>query len=133
MSRPVALNTGQWVRFVVAGVLNTGLSYGCYLLLARYMTYQLAYLFAYALGVVAAYGLNARYVFRISFSWRGLLSYPVVYLGQYLLAALLLEAAVQWGGLSKAIAPLPVMACMVPFSYLANKLVLHWTHQRRLP
>lgn len=132
MSWPVALNAGRWLRFLLAGVLNTGLSYGCYLLLAQYMTYQLAYLFAYVLGVVAAYGLNAWYVFRIACSWRGLLSYPAVYLGQYLFAALLLEAAVQWVGLSEANAPLPVMACMVPFSYLANKIVLHWPLQRRV-
>lgn len=131
MLRPAAFDTRQWLRFVLAGLLNTALSYGFYLLMVRYMGYQLAYLLAYALGVILAYVLNAGYVFRISCSWRGLLSYPVVYIVQYILAAILLEAAVNWVGLKQAVAPLPVMVCMVPLSYLVNKFVLHWPLQRR--
>lgn len=131
MYQPVVVNARQWLRFIVAGTFNTALSYGCYLFLASYITYQLAYLCAYALGVVAAYGLNAKYVFRLSCSWRGLFSYPIVYVVQYGLGALLLWIMVQWVGLSQTLAPLPVMVCLVPLSYLINKAMLALLHKRQ--
>lgn len=129
----VACNPRQWGRFVLAGLVNSSISYGCYWVLATQINYQAAYLIAYALGIIVAYVLNARFVFRVSCSWHGFFAYPIVYLVQYLISATMLEGFVSWLGLSQWIAPLVVIIAMVPKSYLINKIVLRHQHVNHYP
>lgn len=112
------------LRFVVGGALNTGLSYGIYLLLLLIVDYQVAYFFAYLCGLLFAYWFNAVVVFKVPLSWRGLMAYPIVYLTQYAASALLLGSLVAFAGIAEAFAPLVVTAVMMPVTYLMNKLVL---------
>jgi len=115
---------GRWLRFLAAGALNTGLSYGAYLILHRVLPYQVAYAISYALGVVFAYWLNSRAVFGVPLSWRRFFVYPLIYVAQYALGALLLALMVEAAGVSKTWAPLVVVVLLIPLSYLANKWVL---------
>ncbi|MGA7817085.1 GtrA family protein, partial [Caballeronia sp.] len=71
------------LRFIVGGAANTGFTYVIYLLLKRVVPYQVAYLVAYCCGVVFAYWFNAVFVFKVPLSWKGAMSYPVVYVVQY--------------------------------------------------
>lgn len=116
----------RWLRFAVGGGVNTAATYGIYLALNTILGYQFAYLLAYALGVILAYWVNAVFVFRVPLSWAGLLSYPLVYVVQYLVSALLLEGLVEYFGVREALAPLLVVAMMVPVTYAMSKLVLGW-------
>lgn len=118
----------RWLRFVVGGAVNTAFTYGVYLALSVILAYQLAYLFAYATGVVFAYWFNSVVVFRVPLSWRGLYSYPLVYAIQYIASALLLGVLVELAGLSEIIAPLVVTVCMVPVTYVMSKFVLGWVN-----
>ncbi|NML62587.1 GtrA family protein [Massilia sp. RP-1-19] len=118
------------MRFVAGGVANTAFSYGVYLLLQFVMDYQLAYLVAYAAGIVFAYWFNARHVFRVPLSWRGLFAYPLVYVVQYGLSALLLHVLVERLGAAPAWAPLPVTVAMLPLTYAMNRLVLTFKGSR---
>jgi len=114
----------RWLRFAVGGAVNTAASYGIYLLLHLVLPYQAAYLLAYAAGVLFAYWFNSVFVFHTPLAWRTLLTYPLVYAVQYLLSAALLAGAVEVLRLSPTLAPLLVAACMVPSSYLINKMAL---------
>lgn len=114
----------RWLRFAAGGAVNTGASYGIYLLLHLVMPYQAAYLLAYAAGVLFAYWFNSVFVFHTPLSWRTLFTYPLVYAVQYLLSAALLAVAVEGLRLPSGLAPLLVAACMVPLSYLINKMAL---------
>jgi len=114
----------RWVRFLCGGAVNTLLSYLLYLGLIQIMPYQGAYLVAYVAGVLLAYWLNSRFVFRVPLSWRGMFTYPVVYLVQYLAAAALLELLVRFVSVRPAYAPLLVTAILMPLTYLMNKVVL---------
>lgn len=120
----------RWARFVVGGVINTGFGYGLYLLLALALPYPLAYLLAYAAGVVFSYWFNAVVVFRVPLSWAGFLAFPLVYAVQYLISAALLGLLVEWLQVPHKLAPLAVAACMVPLSYVISKLVLAWSARR---
>lgn len=120
----------QWLRFLIGGGINTAATYAVYLLLHAVLAYQVAYLLAYAAGIVFSYWFNARVVFRTALSWKGLAAYPLVYLVQYAASALLLGALVESADISKQFAPLIVTALMMPLTYLMSKIVLDITNQR---
>ncbi len=123
----------RWGRFLVGGAINTGFSYVLYLLLALALPYQLAYLLAYAAGVVFSYWFNAVVVFRVPLSWKGFLAFPVVYAVQYIISAMLLGLLVELLHVPHKLAPLAVAACMVPLSYLISKVVLAWSARGAAP
>lgn len=122
--------TGRWLRFVIGGVLNTGLSYAVYLLLCTILAYQAAYAIAYVVGIVFGYLFNARFVFNVAWSWRGFWAYPIVYLLQYVGSAVLLGLFIERLAVSEVIAPVVVSAVMVPVTYAMSRWVLSWTRNR---
>ena len=125
----LALNK-RWALFIVGGLLNTGLTYGIYLVLRLTINYQAAYLLAFACGIVFSYWFNARFVFHVPLSWRGFFAYPLVYLAQYLASAALLRILVEYVGASSTYAPLLITAMMVPATYVMSKFVLAITKRR---
>ena len=118
----------RWISFLAGGCLNTLLTYGIYLLLSMYIGYQLAYAIAYVSGIVFSYLFNAHVVFNVEKSWKGLMAYPLVYLLQYILAAFMLNLAVEKLGLPKEIAPLLIIVLLLPVTYLLSKTILKATH-----
>lgn len=116
----------RWLRFIIGGGINTGFTYLVYICINKFTSYQIAYLFAYILGVIFSYWFNARFVFKTPLSWRGLLSYPLVYVLQYLMSAVLLGILIDFFETNESIAPLLITALMIPFTYLMSKIVLQW-------
>lgn len=121
----------RWLRFLVGGGINTAFTYGVYLTLNLVMGYQSAYLMAYSMGVVFAYWFNAVLVFRVPLSWKGFFSYPLVYLIQYGVSALLLGVLVEFGSVSTTLAPLAITIGMVPLTYVMSKLMLAYIARDR--
>lgn len=117
-------NARRWLYFIIGGGINTGFTYLIYLGLNAFLTYQLAYLIAYIVGVVFAYWFNASLVFHVPLSWKGLVSYPVVYVAQYLVSALFLGGLVEFFQINELISPLVVAGAMIPVSYALSKFVL---------
>ncbi|WP_259674621.1 GtrA family protein [Pseudomonas fluorescens] len=122
-------NVRRWVSFLAGGCLNTLLTYGIYLLLNMYISYQKSYIIAYISGIVFSYLFNAQIVFNVKKSWKGLMAYPLVYLLQYILAALLLSLMVERLGIAKEIAPLLIIVLLLPVTYLLSKTILKATDQ----
>jgi len=119
----------RWLRFILGGGANTAFTYGAYLAMNLVLEYQVAYLIAYAMGVVFAYWFNAVVVFRLPLTWKGFFSYPLVYVIQYGASALLLGVLVEVAGVSEILAPLAVTIGMVPLTYVMSKRVLGWTNR----
>jgi putative flippase GtrA len=122
-------NIRRWVSFLAGGLLNTLLTYGIYLLLNLYIGYQKSYVIAYITGIVFSYLFNAQIVFNVKKSWKGLMAYPIVYLLQYVLAALMLSLMVERLGIPKEIAPLLIIVLLLPVTYLLSKTILKATDQ----
>ena len=114
----------EFLRFLVAGLINTGASYVVYLLLLSALGYEAAWAGAYAAGILVAYVLNSRFVFGTPMTVRKALRYPLVYLAQYLVSAALLYALVTWLGVDARWAALIVLICSVPASFVLNRLAL---------
>jgi putative flippase GtrA len=123
-SRKADPRVQRWLRFLLGGGINTAFTYGLYIALNLVMGYQWAYLLAYALGVVFAYWFNAVMVFKVPLSWKGVVSYPLVYVIQYGASALLLGALVEMGPVNETLAPLIITVGMVPLTYVLSKLLL---------
>jgi putative flippase GtrA len=125
--KAIQLGAQNWVRFLLGGIVNAALSYSVYLVLNLFLGYQWAYLAAYACGMVFSYCFNAAFVFEARLSWRGLFSYPAVYLIQYGASALLLGWLVESGVCSEAIAPLPIVILTLPLTFIMSKVVIRWS------
>lgn len=130
---PAAPRRQRWLLFTLGGALNTGISYGLYWVLSNVLQYQVAYLIAYVVGVLISYWFNASLVFHTPLSWRGLFTYPWVYVAQYVTSAVLLAGLVEVVGLHRGWAPLLVTVAMVPVTYLLTRAVLLGRGTRQPP
>ena len=115
------------IKFVVGGGINTAFTYGLYLGLQVIMPYQVAYALAFATGIVFSYWFNATIVFKTPISWKGAFSFPLVYLAQYLLSAVLLSVFVEQLGIAQSIAPLIVIIVTIPITFVLTRWFLRRT------
>ena len=115
---------GEFGRFLIAGAVNTGLTYALYLLLLGSVRYLIAYSVAYVTGIVLSYFLNALFVFRTGTAISGMMKFPLVYVAQYLLGGLVLWTCVEWLNVRREIGLAISIAVTVPTTYLASKLAL---------
>jgi len=116
--------SGEALRFLIAGAANTAATYVIYLLALQVVPYRVAYTIAYALGIVLAYALNTRFVFRTPWRWKTLLAYPMVYLLQYGLGVACLTVLVERHWVSPELAPLLVVAITLPVTFVASRLLI---------
>lgn len=114
----------RWLRFLLGGGINTAFTYAMYIALNQVISYQVAYLIAYATGVIFAYWFNAVIVFKARMSWKGCFSYPIIYITQYAFSALVLGVLIEFANVNVIVAPLIVTVVMIPVSYILNRYIL---------
>ena len=114
----------EFVRFIVAGAINTVVTYGLYLVLLPFLRYLIAYSAAYAVGIILSYWLNSVVVFRQSMSFRGFVRFPLVYVAQYAVTATLLWVCVGVLGMTKEVSLLAAIALTIPATFLAARLAI---------
>jgi len=82
-TQPLGRDNWRFVRFVVVGVVNTGFSYGIYvLLIVLGLRYMVANLVALLLGILFSFKTQGRLVFRETSNrrlWRFMLVWAVIY------------------------------------------------------
>jgi putative flippase GtrA len=118
-------------RFIAVGALNTGITYLLYLALLRIVPYMVAYTVVFLIGIVISYYLNAKMVFRASMTVHSALTYPAVYLVQYVLGVSLLYLLVSRFRVAKEIASLVVVAVSVPVTFVLSRIILLADTSRR--
>ena len=118
-------NVKRWARFALGGGLNTLFSYVVYLLLNQFLMYQIAYFFAYCVGILFSYWFNSSVVFRLPLSRNAFFAFPTVYFLQYAASAFFLGITINVFGFSEKFSPLIVTAIMVPVTYVMTKFILH--------
>ncbi|MDF3197209.1 GtrA family protein [Pseudomonas sp. 1912-s] len=118
-------------RFLLSGGFNTIVTYGAYLLLLKYFSYNTSYTMAYVGGIILAYVLNRFFVFGSHKGIKSVVLFPLVYLAQYLVSLIVLWAWVEKLGLDERAAPLLAIAITVPMTFILTKLLFseHRTHK----
>ena len=114
----------RWARFLISGAINTSVTYLLYLLLNIFLDYQLAYFISFFSGIVLSYWLNSVIVFKVSLSWKKFFSFPLVYVVQYLIAALILRYTVTQLNIDEMLAPLITIVITLPITYLISRFLL---------
>lgn len=116
--------SGEFARFVIVRGICTVVSYGLYLLLLLLTRYEVAYVVSYAGGVVLAYFVSSRYVFRVPMSARSAARFPLVYVAQFLATFVLLRAAVSWGHISPSIAYILAVGITIPLTFALSRRIM---------
>lgn len=112
----------EFIRFVLVGILATGLHYGIYYLLQLFINVNIAYTAGYALSFLVNFYLTARFTFGKKPSWGKAFGFGGAHLVNYLLHIGLLNTFL-WLGLSKPFAPVPVFAIAIPVNFLLVRFV----------
>lgn len=107
----------HWIKFLIGGGINTAFTYGLYFGLHVIMPYQVAYALAFAVGIVFSYFFNAIIVFKSCVSLKSFFAFPLIYLLQYLLSAVLLGVFVERLGIPESIAPAAVIILTIPITF----------------
>ena len=118
------LRDSQFTRFIIAGGVNTVVTYAIYVGLVMFLPYAIAYTLTTALGIWISYFFNARFVFRRRLTLSAALQYPMVYLVQYILGLLLLYLLVEKAGFSKFFAPLLIVCVSVPLTFVLSRNII---------
>lgn len=111
-------------RFLITGIINTGVTYVVYLLLLLVLDYRLAYLLSFVSGIAIALVLNSTFVFKTALTFRKAAGFVAAYGLQLVAGILILQWLVEHTSVSPAIAPLCVMVFTVPLSFLMSRYAL---------
>lgn len=112
-----------FLRFVMAGGLNTVITYGVYLLALAFMHYSYAYSLSYALGLIIAYVFNRNFVFKSHRGWRSVVGLPLIYVAQYGIGLGIVWLWVSQLGWYVELAPLAAIALSLPITFILSKWV----------
>ncbi|XZG70788.1 GtrA family protein [Chitinibacteraceae bacterium HSL-7] len=119
-----------FARFVISGLVNTGITYALYLMLTRFIDYRVSYGIVYVLGIIFSYWMSVAFVFKKKASLASFLKYPSVYIVQFILNILMLHLLVELAGLSKVFSPLLVLVLTIPVSYVLSAWVVRKNENR---
>ena len=114
-------NREQLARYLVAGALNTLLTWLLFVALSQWINYLLAYGIVFVLGVVLSFVLQSVWVFRSKMEWASLLRFKMAYLVNLAVGLLLLKLLVTHAALSPALAAIGVVAVQVPLGFLLSR------------
>lgn len=113
-------------RYLLTGGLNTCLTYGIYLLSLQFTEYRTAFSISFIVGIFFSYILNAKFVFKVRFTFKDLAGYHLIYLAHYFAGFLLLQFQVDYLNVDPRIAPLINVLIMTPLSFLASKMLFKY-------
>jgi putative flippase GtrA len=114
----------QFLRYLVAGAVNTLATYALLVALMRVLPYLVAYTTAYVAGIALGYALLSGYVFGVPVAWRSALRFPLAYAAQYALGALFLYLLVDRLAVSPDLAAIVTVVASAPVGFLLNRLAL---------
>ena len=110
--------------FGLVGVVNTAVTYACYLLLHLVMPYLAAFLLSWVAGIITSFFLNCRFTYHVAPTLRRFLAYPLSVLPNVVLSTLgvvLMVEVLRW---NERLAPLVATVLAVPVSYLLARFIL---------
>ncbi len=116
----------EFIRYCIVGTIATGVHYGIYYLLQRWINVNIAYTVCYAISIVGKFFLSRYLSFRSDPSGKSVFGFGGSHLVNYLLHMFLLNFFL-YLHVSRELAPLLVLAVAVP----TNFLLLRWVFKTK--
>ena len=114
--------TKEFVRFVLVGVIATGIHYGVYWLLMKVMNVNIAFTIGYVVSWFCNLFLSARFTFKESVSVKRGVGFALSHFVNYLLHMFFLNVFLAIG-FSAEVAPIFVYIIVVPINFLLVRFV----------
>lgn len=115
----------EFVRFLIGGTLNFFFVYFVYYIFLLFGTaYSIAYSISYVSGMLFAWLVNSLYSFAVRPRLARLLPYAALATVNYLIGLQLLRWLLESQGIAKELAPVIVIAALVPLSFVGTRLTL---------
>ncbi|MEL5955639.1 glycosyltransferase [Streptomyces sp. CLV115] len=108
----------QFVEFGLIGIINTAVYLAVYASLNLWISYLIAHVIGYTVGVVGSFLLNSRITCRTKPTWHAFVRYPLSSIVNLVLAGILLYLGVSRLGMDKNIAAVAAGILATPFSFL---------------
>lgn len=115
-------NYQEIIRFCIVGTLATGIHYGIYLMLNRFILVWLAYSIGYVISFIFNFYLTSVFTFREKATVRKGIGFVFSHLINYLLHILFLSFFI-WMGVRDNYAPIPVYLIVIPINFLLVRFV----------
>lgn len=104
-------------RFGIVGTISTGITYGVYYLLLRWINPSIAFTIAYLLAFVVNFILTTAFTFGVKVTTKRGIGFTISNIINYSLSVGLLNLFI-WLGLPKSIAPFPMFAITIPLNFI---------------
>ena len=115
---------GRFMRFLVAGGVNTGLSLLVYQGALFVMPHIPSYVLAYIAGLIAAYVLYSRHVFGAPLSRARFAAFTLFYIASLVTGTLLNAALIELAGIMARVAIFITITVMLPVNYAGSRWCL---------
>jgi len=110
------------IRFCIVGTLATGIHYGIYLLLNRFILVWFAYTIGYAISFICNFYLTSVFTFQSKATIKKGIGFIICHLINYILHLLFLTIFI-WMGVEENYAPIPVYLIVIPINFLLVRFV----------
>ena len=114
--------TGEFIRFVIVGVIATIIHYGVYYLLKSHVNVNVSYTIGYVVSWLFNLFLTMKFIFHSVFSWKKTIGFAGSHTVNYVLHMLFLNLFL-WLGFSITLASLPTYCCVVPINFVLVRTV----------
>ena len=112
----------EFLRFCIVGLLATGIHYGVYLLLIRWMNANLAYSIAYIISLACNLLLTASFTFKANVTVKRTAGFVASHGVNYLLHIAFLNLFL-FLGVAEKWAPIPVFCLVFPINFILVRTV----------
>lgn len=116
----------EFARFCTVGAIAAGIHYGIYYFLQQYINLNIAYTIGYGVSFICNFFLTSYLTFRSGPSFKKAMGFSGSHLLNYLNHMLLFNLFL-YMGVSKEIAPIFVLAIVVPINFL----LLRWVFKHK--
>ncbi len=111
-------------RFVVVGLINTGVYYGVYLLLNTFLPYLAAHLLAILVAMIGSFFLNTYWTFQTKPTWKKFAIFPLTNLTNYVIQTFGVVLFVETLHMNEQIAPLVAAVAAIPVTFVLSRKIL---------
>lgn len=116
----------EFVRFIIVGVINTGIYYTIYLLCFHFFkfTYLMAHFLSFILSLVCSFFLNTYFTYKVKPTFAKFIRFPLTQVVNFSFTTLLLFIFIEWFHINSSLAPLIAVFFAFPVTFIITRRVL---------